>query len=62
MTPEVGKLYRYTKQPLSPAYRIVSIGKDGRAHATPEGTREVSAVFFTHMFDDLIPAEDKELN
>lgn len=61
MTPEIGKKYRFTLQPLSPPYTVTSFA-NGNAICTPEGASGVCAVLTPDMWEHLKPVETKETN
>lgn len=55
--PRIAKRYRYTKQPLSPAYEITHFSEDGEtAFAQAITANEINAVFRKDLWPDLIPA------
>jgi len=55
--PQIGQRYRYTKQPLSPAYEITRFSEDGEtAFAKAITANEVHAIFRKDLWPDLIPA------
>lgn len=59
MTPKIGNYYRFSKQPLSPPYKVETF-VNGNAICSPLGCDDVCAVFTPEMFEDLIPVNTTE--
>ena len=56
---KIGKRYRYTKQPLSPAYEITHFNEEGTiAYAQATTSSEINASFRVDMWPDLKPEQD----
>lgn len=60
--PEIGKQYRYTKQPLSPAYEITHFNEEGTiAYAKATTSSNIHAMFRQDMWADLAESGHLEL-
>lgn len=57
MTPEVGKTYKFTLQPLSPAYMITEVDNSfayGYPVGDPSWLKEISIAIRKGYWDDLV--------
>lgn len=63
MTPEVGKTYKFTPQPLSPAYLITEVSygvASGYPVGDPNWLKEISIAIRKEYWDDLIEVENPD--